>query len=257
MCGRYVNVASSADISAEFAVTTPADDLPELAPSWSIRPTDQVLGVIDRNPEGGDRSRELHVFRWGVVPSWSKNTKGAARMINARVEGLAEKPAWRRLVAKRRGVVPMAGWYEWTERADPAGGKKPLKIPHYIHRADDDGGLLAAAALYEWWRNPDLGEDDPDRWLATIAIVTRDSVDEVAEIHTRQPLFLERGSVDAWLDPQLVDGQAARQLLLDQRQPPFAEREVSREVNRPGASGPQLIDPVEGHSDRALVLAAS
>ena len=179
-------------------------------------------------------------------------------MINAPVEGLTQSRVWGPLIGKRRVAVPMAGRFEWTTQPDPAGGRKPIKVPYYLHPAEGERSLLAAAGLYAWWRDPDRAENDPDRWLASLALVTRDSVaQDVAAIHTRSPLFLEPAAIDAWLDPGLVEGEHARGLLLDQRQPDLEIREVDRAVNGRDATGPRLIESVAGHHDDPLTLLAT
>ena len=99
---------------------------------------------------------------------------------------------FRKALEKRRAVVPASGYYEWKQ---VDGGK----IPHYIHPADDSP--LFMAGLYEWWKDPAKAEDDPDRWLLSFTILTRDSIGRLGSIHDRMPLFLDPDHADAWLDP--------------------------------------------------------
>ena len=113
------------------------------------------------------------MLTWGLVPFWAKDPKVGNRMINARMETVAEKPAYRRAFEKRRAILPADGYFEWypTEELTKAG--KPRKQPYFIRPAD--GGVLAMAGLYEIWRDPDKAEDDPTRfrWTCTVLTTTR------------------------------------------------------------------------------------
>jgi putative SOS response-associated peptidase YedK len=111
--------------------------------------------------------RELRVVRWGLVPFWAKDISIGSRLINARAETVATKPAFRRAFARHRCLLPADGFYEWEKSGD---AKKPAKQPYYIRR--EDGGVLAFAGLYELWRDKDRPDDDPDSWLWTATIIT-------------------------------------------------------------------------------------
>ena len=137
-------------------------------------------------------TRRLETARWGLIPAWAKDTKIGARAFNARSEELESKPMFRKALEKRRAVVPASGYYEW-KKVDGA------KIPHYIHPAD--GSPLFMAGLYEWWKDPAKPEDDPDKWLLSFTILTRDSIGRLGSIHDRMPLFIDADHADAWLDP--------------------------------------------------------
>jgi putative SOS response-associated peptidase YedK len=114
--------------------------------NYNVAPTDPVpVVLVRRNKETDEDVRLLRVFRWGLVPSWAKDTTGAARLINARLETLTVKPAFRKAVSARRCIVPADGYYEWLPPAQPRG----KKLPVYISRAD--GGALAMAGIYEVW----------------------------------------------------------------------------------------------------------
>lgn len=271
MCGRYASFRDAQDLADAFAVAPPdvADDAGGLPPSWNVAPTDAVRVVVERAPRpssagedavGGtedgtdDRPRRsLRLARWGLVPGWAKDPSIGARMINARVETLDTKPAFRKALAVRRCLVPAEGYYEWqapTDDAPPVTGptgrrRKPPKQPFWIHPADD--GPLAFAGLYEFWRDPERADDDPLRWLVTMTIVTGGAPTDdpaLAEIHDRQPVILDRTRWDAWLDPQLTDADRVMDLLR-RPAPPLVATPVSTDVNAVGNDGPQLIEPVE------------
>jgi len=254
MCGRYASFREAQDLADAFAVAPPdvAEDARLLPPSWNLAPTDPVRVVVEREDEGEVR-RSLRVVRWGLVPGWAKDPSVGSRMINARVETLTTKPAFRKAAASRRCLVPAEGYYEWQEReaASGAGGpatkgsRKQPKQPFWIHPAD--GGTLAFAGLYEFWRDRSRADDDPLRWLVTMTIVTGGAVTDdpaIAAIHDRRPVILPPDLWDAWLDPTVTDPGRVQELL-HHRPPPLVARPVSTEVNRVGTDGAQLIEPVE------------
>ena len=271
MCGRYASFRDAQDLADEFAVAAPdvAEDARGLPPSWNVAPTDAVRVVVERAPKpaagadhaGADHAdhaddaprRSLRLARWGLVPGWAKDPSIGARMINARVETLDSKPAFRKALAVRRCLVPAEGYYEWKAAPDdappvtgPTGRRrKPPKQPFWIHPADD--GPLAFAGLYEFWRDPQRADDDPLRWLVTMTVVTGGAPTDdpaLAEIHDRRPVMLDRARWDAWLDPTLTDTARAVELLR-QPAPPLVATPVSTDVNTVGNDGPHLVEPVE------------
>jgi putative SOS response-associated peptidase YedK len=180
-------------------------------------------------------------------------------MINARVETLAERKAFARSYARRRCVLPAAGYIEWTPAEvvdEETGATKQVKQPYYIHPAgtDADGGVLSLAGLYEWWRDESKAEDDPQRWLCSCTIITTQARDDVAEIHDRTPLILPADRVDAWLDSTLVDVQRVGRLLQDLHLPALEIRHVSRDINNVRNNRPDLIEPLPAQPDRPLQL---
>ena len=130
------------------------------------------------------------------MPSWAKDAKGGARMINARVETVAEKPAFRRAFAARRCLLPADGFYEWyaPEATEQILGRSPAgkgkKQPFFIHRAD--GSLLVMAGIYEIWRDPAKDRDDDSAWLRTCSVITTEATDAVGHIHDRMPMVVPR-----------------------------------------------------------------
>lgn len=243
MCGRYASFREAQDLADAFGVEVDdiAPDAAALPPSWNLAPTDPVRIVLERaEAETGPR-RSLRLARWGLVPGWAKDPSIGSRMINARVETLAEKPSFRRALAARRCLVPAEGYYEWTP---PPAGSPPRtpKVAHWIHPSDDR--LLAFAGLYEFWRDRTRSDDDPLRWLVSTTIVTGGAPPEgeVAALHDRRPVVLAPERWAAWLDPRR-DGPGALALLADPA-PHLAERTVSTTVNTVGTDGPELIAPV-------------
>lgn len=234
MCGRYAASADAELLEELFEIDEVAGPLP--AARYNIAPTDPVAAVVERVDKDDPQRvvRKLVELRWGLVPSWSKDAKGGARMINARVETVATKPAFRKALRTRRCLLPADGYYEWYPLADAETGRKQSKQPFFIHPAD--GSPLVMAGLYEFWRSP---EGD---WLSTCTIITTSATDAVGHIHDRMPMTVPRERWDAWLDPGLTDG--AVELLQD----PGHDLEayaVSRLVSTVGNDGPELIAPLE------------
>jgi len=241
VCGRYVNVASTADLSDEFEVEEAVGD--DLPPSWNVAPTDPVRVVVQRHP-AGDRDaapvRQLRTVQWGLLPNWAKSRDLGAKMINARSETVATKPAFKAAAARRRCLAPSLGYYEWQ----PDG---PRKIPYFLH--DPDGRLLAMAGLYEIWHDDTLPEDDPRRWVWTCTIITRPATDALGHIHDRCPVLVPRDLQSAWLDCSADDPAQAERLLAEIPEPHLEPRRVSSAVGNVRNNGPELIVPDEPQPD--------
>ncbi len=239
MCGRYASFREDQDLADEFAIATVADDVQLLPPSWNLAPTDPVRMVVERaDKQTGEITRQLRAARWGLVPSWSKDATGGARMINARVESLTGKPAFARPFAARRALLPADGYYEWSP--PPAGSPSRAKQPWYLH--PQDGTVLALAGLYEFWTDPARAPDDPARWLVTASVITRPADPELERIHDRQPLMLPPEAWDRWLSPSVGADEAAG--LLRTPGPALAATPVSTRVNTATSDGPELLEPV-------------
>src|SRR6188768_1935677 len=167
MCGRYASSRRPEDLVEEFDIADVRIPAP-LEADYNVAPTKEVYAVVERppkNPAGSKDSpeppeRQLRVLTWGMVPSWAKDPSIGNRMINARMETVAEKPAYKRAFASRRCLLPADGYFEWYPTQQTGKSGKPLKQPFFIHPRD--GGLLAMAGLYEIWRDPDRPDDDPD-----------------------------------------------------------------------------------------------
>lgn len=246
MCGRYVNVASTADLADEFdAEETLGEDLP---PSWNIAPTDPVRIVVKRHPahdRAGAAIRQLRTVDWGLLPSWSKSRAGGAKMINARSETVTTKMAFKAAASRRRCLAPAAGYYEWKND----GGRK---IPYFLHAPDER--LLAMAGLYEIWRDDSLPEDDPHRWVWTCTIITRPATDAVGDIHDRCPVLVPPELHEQWLDCTGEDPVIAQQLLASMPEPHLELRAVPKAVGNVKNNGPELIEPVAELPDDVLPL---
>ncbi|KJL45835.1 putative SOS response-associated peptidase YedK [Microbacterium terrae] len=234
MCGRFVVASVASELVGVLRVDVEGDDLPE--PSFNVAPTDRAAIVLD-SAKTEPPTRRLESARWGLVPAWAKDVKIGTRAFNARSEELEDKPMFRGALEKRRAVVPTSGYYEWTV----VDGEK---VPHYIHPADDEPLLMAG--LYEWWRDPAKADDDPQKWVLSFTILTRESIGHLGSIHDRMPLFLDPDHADAWLDPttdnvrDVLDAAIdAAPLLADE----LSEHVVSRAVGNVRNNSPELIEP--------------
>jgi putative SOS response-associated peptidase YedK len=252
MCGRYASSRRPEDLVEEFEIDK-VEVKEKLAPDYNVAPTKPVYAVVERPPRGTgtdeqdagsaqDPERQLRVLSWGLVPFWAKDPAIGNRMINARMETVHEKPAYRKAFASRRCLLPADGYYEWypTELKTKAG--KPLKQPFFIHPAD--GSVMAMAGLYEIWRDPTRDEDDPDRFRWTCTVLTTTAEDAVGHIHDRMPLLVEPERYAAWLDPTVSDPDQLRSLLVPAAPGRLEAYPVSTEVNSVRNNGPQLLDPL-------------
>jgi putative SOS response-associated peptidase YedK len=178
MCGRYFLQRDPAGIARYFDTTGPTPNHPA---SWNIAPTQESL-VVRRHPQTG--ARHLDVLRWGLVPRWAKDATGAARLMNARAEGIAEKPSFRDAVQRRRCLVPMDGFFEWRTEGR---AKTPFAV------ALRSGEPMAVAGLWEGWQQPD------GTWLRTFTVITTAANARQALVHPRMPAILPRADWALWL----------------------------------------------------------
>ena len=192
----------------EFEVDDLFDGLP--GPDYNVAPTVAVPAVFERRSDTGEVRRRLAPLVWGLVPSWAKDASVGSRLINARLETVAEKPAFRKAFSRAAACCRRTGSTSGTPRR-PAGPRtrqgQVKKQPFFIHRAD--GGRLVMAGIYEIWRDPTKDRDDDSAWLRTCSVITTQATDAVGHIHDRMPMVISREAIDAWLDPALTDPQAA------------------------------------------------
>lgn len=225
MCGRFVAASDPDGLVRFFVVDERKDD--DVPASYNVAPTDPIRAVAQHNSR-----RYLVSFRWGLVPHWSTSRKQAATMINARVETVAEKPAFRDALQRRRCLIPADGFYEWRTATDGT------KLPHFIQ--SPHGEPLAFAGLWEAWREADNPAAAP---LRSCTIITRPAEAPVTELHDRMPVALHRDAWDAWLDASTRDDEVMA--VLHSTPPPLQLHPVSTRVNAVRNNDPDLIRPVE------------
>jgi putative SOS response-associated peptidase YedK len=222
MCGRFTVAVDPQLLAARFDVELPA----EIAPRFNVAPTDQVLALTERSA-----GRELMLARWGLIPHWAKEAKVGARMINARAETLAEKSAYRPLLAKGRCLVLADGFYEW--RLDPDGRKRPVRYTL------EDGQPFGFAGLWTSWRDPGSGEQ-----LRSVTIITTSANELVAPVHDRMPVILPRAVEQRWLDREVPPAEAL-ELLAPNPPEQMRAAEASLLVNAVANDDLRLFDPNE------------
>ena len=242
MCGRYVAASHPDQIAAYFGAEPPST---QIAPNYNVAPTNDVYAVV----ADADGVRQLQTFHWGLVPLWAKDIKIASKMINARSEGLLEKPAFKSSFRKHRCIIPMDGFYEWQAGggAQLTAKGKPAKQPFFIHRTD--GEPLAVAGLWSAWRPKDSEPDTP--WLHTCTVITTAANDTMAPVHDRMPVLLPASEWETWLDPandRLIDLHG---LLVPAPNQLLTMHPVSTEVNKVSNKSAELIVEIDPNAPTA------
>ena len=182
MCGRFSQAKDLEELYDEFPfIDEPFDDI-VLTPRFNIAPSQ--LSPVIINEEGKNR---LKMFKWGLVPSWSKDTKIGYKMINARAETISEKPSYKKPFKSRRCLVIADGFYEW-KRPD-----KKTKIPYRF--VMKDRSFISFAGLWDVWKK----EAEP---LYTFTIITTSENDLMRPVHDRMPVILPKDNRQIWLNPE-------------------------------------------------------
>ena len=236
MCGRFALDDHSTELAGFFEAS---DEFPNWLPSYSVAPTDPVPIVRERSrQETGEVLRTLEPAVWDFHPSFLKDAKRP--QFNARIETVTTSGLWKRAFASARCLVPMRGYYEWTEREVDG---RTVKIPHFIH---GPGELLAAAGIY-------TARKVDDAWVVSTAIITREGRDASGEVHDRMPAFLEPEVYARWLEPVTWDDaqkeEAVRMLteVSAEVASTITTHEVDRRVNNSRTADPgdaSLIEPI-------------
>ncbi|KRF19545.1 SOS response-associated peptidase [Nocardioides sp. Soil796] len=246
MCGRYASSRQPEDLIEEFEVQESLVPEP-LEADYNVAPTKDVYAVLERPAkEERPQQRQLRVLTWGLIPSWAKEASIGNRMINARMETVAEKPAYRRAFASRRCLLPADGYFEWYKTEEQTKSGKPKKQPYFIR--PQDGGVLAMAGLYEIWRDPSRPDDDPAPFRWTCTVITTDAEDSLGRIHDRMPLMVPADRWGDWLDPTSKSTDDLLSLLEPAAPGRLEAFPVSTLVSNVRNNGPELIEPlpVEG-----------
>ncbi len=226
MCGRFTLLRTWAELVRLYRIAETAPP-PNWPARYNVTPT-QAVAVVHAGEAGG---RRLSAMRWGLVPAWAKDLGIGARMINARAETLAEKPAFRQALRSRRCLIPADGFYEWQPQ--PGSGKRPC------YMAAADGGPLTFAGLWERW---DRAADGVPVFSCTIVTVAAN--DLLRPVHDRMPAILDDEAQQAWLG----DAGTTVDAVLARLQPAPPERLqvtwISTFVNSVANDGPRCIEPV-------------
>lgn len=225
MCGRFTLTAGLSEIKHRFQI----GELTAMGhkPRFNIAPTQSVPVVICRK-----NTRRLTPMRWGLIPHWARDASVGNRLINARSEGLSEKPAFRHSFRRKRCLVPADSFYEW--RQDESGKKQPVRILF------KEGGLFAFAGLWEEWTHPKEGHR-----VYSFTIITTHPNDKIRPIHRRMPVILDRSEENLWLDPGVEEPALLEPLLGPCESGHMRIYPVSPIVNSPKNDQPECILPLD------------
>jgi putative SOS response-associated peptidase YedK len=230
MCGRFTLTTDPGVVGRRFGAppTQGGASTPRRAPRYNIAPTQTVVTVTD----GG--ARQLEEMRWGLVPRWAKDPKMGAKMINARAETLAEKPAFRDALRRRRAIIPADGFYEWAAGAPGRRSKQPM------HVRLKSGEPFGFAGLWDEWKPPEGGAP-----LRTCTIITTEPNELMATFHHRMPVILAPDAEGVWLDPEITDPAMLLSLLVPYPAEVMEAFPVGQEVNAVANDSPQLVLPLD------------
>ena len=217
MCGRYSLIGDIGELAGRFEFD---GDWMALESAYNIAPTQEVLTVV------GGETRRAGFMRWGLIPHWARDPKIGARMINARAETVAEKPAFRDALRRRRCLVLADGFYEWQKTG---GSKRPMRV---VLRT---GEPFAFAGLWSVWRDPNGNR------IPSCAIITTSANELLRPVHDRMPVILPREMEDFWLDEGIDDPDALGSVLNPYPDGEMETYEVSRLVNSAANDGPEVI----------------
>ena len=223
MCGRFTLTIDPATLQETFAeYAFPA----KFAPRYNIAPTQPILAIPN------DGANRADFFVWGLIPSWAKDPAMGNRMINARAETLAEKPAFRGGFKYKRCLIVADGFYEWKAPDSP--GVK-AKTPYYIQM--EDRQPFAFAGLWDSWNSPDGSA------VRSCTIITTEPNELMAKLHNRMPVILNPSDYDAWLDPAPRAPDSLAALLKPFPAVEMTAHPVSTLVNSPANDRPELVAP--------------
>jgi len=229
VCGRFTLTSSPEELARRFGL----DDVPALAPRYNIAPGQDVLAVRTATAEdaaGRDTGRRrADPLRWGLVPPWAPDPSVGSRMINARAETAATRPAFREALRERRCLVPADGFYEWADR----GG---FKQPYYVRA--EDAGPFGFAGLWERWR---VQEDPNGALLESCTLLTTEAAPGLRDLHGRMPIVVPPEAYAVWLDAG-HDGAALLDRVLGEASSAFRFHPVSTRVNAADADDPACIE---------------
>ena len=200
------------------------DQQAQLTPRFNVAPTQEHPIIIRQSPN------QMIMMKWGLVPFWAKDPKIGNRLINARAESVAIKPAFRTSIKRKRCLVPATGFYEW-KRADNG------KVPYYVHLKDDS--LFSFAGLFDSWHAPDGGQ------LKTFTIITTTPNAKMGRIHNRMPVMLSQEDEELWLTKEPLPDSELKRIFRSYPARLMDAYEVSKEVNNPRNENQGLIKPAK------------
>jgi len=230
MCGRFARYSLSRELERCFN-THPSSF--EIQPNYNVAPTQEMPVIVVHEDE-----RHIKKRHWGLVPFWAKDIAIGSRMINARVETLSSKPAFKAALKHRRCLIPANGFYEWF-------GKAGSKQPYYFHLPP--GEPFAFAGLYESWEDKEAPPGSGPYKSCTI--ITTEASESVKDIHNRMPLILKPEAYDAWLEPDNKEITKIEMLLKTAYVKELKRYPVSKLVNQVGNNKKECMEPIKENRD--------
>jgi putative SOS response-associated peptidase YedK len=218
MCGRFAQRSDPKRLAREFKVA----EVPKVEARYNIAPTQDILSVV----ESAD-GREMKYFKWGLIPSWAKDTSMGARLINARAETVAEKPAFREAFKRRRCIIAADGFYEWQR----TNGKKQ---PYFFQMKDESP--FGFAGLWERWQGG-AGEA-----IESCTILTTEANEVLRPVHDRMPVILHASDYELWLDEDVRKRELLKDLLRPYPPEEMTSHPVSTAINSPHNQGVTLTE---------------
>ena len=230
MCGRFTLTDPEADLAVQFNLP----EIPDMSPRYNIAPTQPVAAV---RVGAETAAREMVLLHWGLIPFWAKDLNIGARMINARSETVAEKPAFRAAFRRRCCLVVADGFYEWQKQ-------NGTKQPYYIRLRD--ARPFAIAGLWEHWEGAD------GSMLESCTLLTTQPNDLLKPLHNRMPVILHPQNYDLWLDPEVQQADPLKSLLHPFPPDNMDAYPVSRWVNSPNNDDSKCIQPLPQAEEQRL-----
>jgi putative SOS response-associated peptidase YedK len=225
MCGRFARYSLSRELERYFNALPPPF---EIQPNYNVAPTQEIPVIVLQEDE-----RHIKKRHWGLVPFWAKDISIGSRMINARVETVTSKPAFRAALKQRRCLIPANGFYEWF-------GKSGNKQPYYFHLPS--GEPFAFAGLYEIWEDKEAPPEAGPYKSCTI--ITTNASESVKDIHNRMPLILKPEAYEEWLDPSNKEPAKIEELLKTKYVKELNRYTVSKLVSQVGNNKKECIEPL-------------
>lgn len=227
MCGRYgFSIKDAREVIERFELINTIDELERLKSRYNIAPG-QINPVVVNTVNGYKMDR----FMWGLIPYWSKDDSFKFKTINARVEGIAEKPVYRKAFRSQHCIIPASFFYEWSKSTEP-------KTPYIIKMKD--GSIFSFAGLFDKWYDTKTGKD-----LYTYTIITTTPNKLIEKIHNRMPVILTKEKEKEWLNPDMVEIDKMIDLLQTYDESKMEAYPVSKAVNKPGVDNKDLIKQVD------------
>jgi putative SOS response-associated peptidase YedK len=217
MCGRFAIKFDTGEAKNEFLVKRVAQ---AVTPNYNVAPQQNIPVVYN------DGENVLDSFRWGLIPDWAKDETVAYKMINSRIETVADKPSFRRAFTEGRVLIPASGYFEWQKTAE---GKQP----YYIHVKGRD--LFAFAGISAKWQSIN-GE------IRSCSIITTEATPFLSKIHNRMPVILDKKFEQQWINPEFEDTTELLEML--KPSPEMEAYAVSSLVNSPNNNSPEILKPI-------------